>query len=229
VRQALIISVDRQALADNIWRGLSEPVSQPGIPGSPGYDQSLPLVYDPAKANSLLDAAGYPRGADGTRFAVDFLYWFKGPGEDTVFAVQDMWRDIGVQMDAEFMEVGQWLRYYRRQDGKDQRQIMGILLQDYFANNAAYLDRQSPNKTGANVWYQNDKFYELREQVFSEFVPERRADLMEQALREMSEWEDPAFWYSLTVPSMWAVQPYIKGFRPESGTQFTLSNMYRTQ
>lgn len=229
VRRALIISVDRVALADNIWRGLSEPVSQPGIPGSPGYDDSLPIVYDPEEAKQLLDDAGFPAGADGTRFAVDFLYWFKGPGEATLFAVQDMWREIGVDMDLEFMEIGQWLRYYRRQEGLDQRQVMGILLQDYFANNAAYLDRQSPTKTGANVWYQNDRFYELREQVGVEFDPGLRAAAMEQALREASEWEDAAFWYSLTVPSMWAVQDYVKGFRPESGTQFTLSETYRTK
>jgi peptide/nickel transport system substrate-binding protein len=37
------------------------------------YDPSIkPFAFDPSQAEKLLDEAGYPRGADGTRFSVRF-------------------------------------------------------------------------------------------------------------------------------------------------------------
>jgi len=228
VRKALIISVDREALTENIWRGQAVAASQPAIPGTDGYDTSLPIVFDPAKAEKLLDDAGYPRGADGIRFSIDYVYWFKGPGEDTVFAWQDMWKTIGVEMKAEFMEVGRWLNFYRRQDGLDQIQMMGIYLEDTFANNAAYLDRQAPTKVGSNIWYENDTFYDLRAEVFSEFDLPKRADNMSKALYEMSEWEDPAMWYAFAMSTIWALQPNVQGFIPEAGNQVNFDPLFFT-
>lgn len=72
VRQAIAHAIDRKGLIDTVWYGFGKPADSPIVsavtrfhaPGLPQYD------YDPAKAEQLLDAAGYPRQADGVRFRI---------------------------------------------------------------------------------------------------------------------------------------------------------------
>lgn len=72
VRQAVAHAIDKNVLHNVIWYGFGEIVTGPISPdlvpfrveGLPSYD------FNPAKAEKLLDDAGYPRGADGIRFHV---------------------------------------------------------------------------------------------------------------------------------------------------------------
>jgi peptide/nickel transport system substrate-binding protein len=70
VRQAMSLAIDRRKLVDVIWYGQGKPASGPIVSGNPNhFDKSLKsLEYDVAKANKLLDDAGYKRGAGGVRF-----------------------------------------------------------------------------------------------------------------------------------------------------------------
>lgn len=71
VRQALSLAMDRPRMVSNI--GFDQTVTARGPIGSrsPYMDKSLPeLKRDVAKANQMLDAAGYPR-KDGTRFSLN--------------------------------------------------------------------------------------------------------------------------------------------------------------
>ncbi len=78
VRRALAHAIDRAFIRENVLPGISEPMVGPLPPGSPLYNRDLAdYGYDPAKANALLDAAGYARGADGMRFPFRFL-WASG-------------------------------------------------------------------------------------------------------------------------------------------------------
>ncbi len=77
VRQAIAHAIDKQALINTVWYGLGKPATGP-IPSSlktfytadgvPQYN------FDPAKAEKLLDEAGYPRKADGVRFRLNQEY-----------------------------------------------------------------------------------------------------------------------------------------------------------
>ncbi|MFF7710879.1 ABC transporter substrate-binding protein [Pseudomonas sp. NPDC007930] len=72
VRQAIAQAIDRQGLIDTVWYGFGKVADSPIVssvarfhaPGLPQYP------YDPAKAEQLLDAAGYPRQANGVRFSI---------------------------------------------------------------------------------------------------------------------------------------------------------------
>lgn len=69
VRQAILQSINREAMARAVWYQSGKPATSP-IPYQAG-DLRLanPPAYpfDPKKAEALLDAAGYPRGADKMR------------------------------------------------------------------------------------------------------------------------------------------------------------------
>ena len=76
VRRALQMALDNETVAGTYWKGWADPTPH-GLVGLQGYyipfeewDEEVKQYYryDPEAAEKLLDEAGYPRGADGTRF-----------------------------------------------------------------------------------------------------------------------------------------------------------------
>jgi peptide/nickel transport system substrate-binding protein len=75
VRQAIAHAVDRAFIRNTVFPGLSENMVGPVPPTSPLYNKNLvDYALDPAKANELLDAAGFPKKADGTRFELRYVF-----------------------------------------------------------------------------------------------------------------------------------------------------------
>lgn len=72
VRQAIAHVIDKQFIVDTVFQGYAKPLTGPVNPAvAEYYTADVPgYALDIDLANSLLDEAGYPRGADGTRFAL---------------------------------------------------------------------------------------------------------------------------------------------------------------
>lgn len=70
VREALAHAINTDFLAKVIFGGRTVPGTGPLHSGNPFYSADVP-IYEPDmdKAAAMLDAAGYPVGADGTRFS----------------------------------------------------------------------------------------------------------------------------------------------------------------
>lgn len=72
VRRAFAHALDAKTLAETVWYGLADVATSP-VPSyqkafyKPGLTQ---YAYDPAKAEQLLDEAGFRRGADGWRMSI---------------------------------------------------------------------------------------------------------------------------------------------------------------
>jgi peptide/nickel transport system substrate-binding protein len=63
VRQAANYAINRQALVKNVLQGTADPALQVAAKANAAYRNSNDIYsYDPAKAKSLLAAAGYPNG-----------------------------------------------------------------------------------------------------------------------------------------------------------------------
>lgn len=74
VRQAFAHAIDKQALINTVWYGVSKPVNGPIPPVlKQFYTEDKPTYdFDPKKAEQLLDEAGFARKANGERFAITF-------------------------------------------------------------------------------------------------------------------------------------------------------------
>jgi peptide/nickel transport system substrate-binding protein len=105
VRQALRLAIDRRLLLDKVAHGvgvLQESVVPAPYPGVP----KLPFVeFDLAKANALLDHAGWKRGPDGVRakngvrLSLEFASSAGSPDVDTQLElIRGWWQQIGVEM-----------------------------------------------------------------------------------------------------------------------------------
>lgn len=77
VRQAVAHAIDRKAIVDRVWYGHAVVAPSPISPFLTRFYASDVETYpfDPAKAEALLDEAGFKRGQNGVRFSVfhDFL------------------------------------------------------------------------------------------------------------------------------------------------------------
>lgn len=75
VRQAIAHAIDKDYVVKTIFLGYAKPATGIIPQNAPEfYDPSVPTyAFDVAKANALLDEAGYPKGADGNRFSLKLL------------------------------------------------------------------------------------------------------------------------------------------------------------
>jgi peptide/nickel transport system substrate-binding protein len=114
VRQALFYAVDRPGIVEKIREGLSTVASgtMPVLSWAYQPDKiTSKYEYDPAKAEQLLDEAGWKKGADGVRakdgkpLAFE-MYTYSGDkiieGYASVF--QENWKAIGVTMTPKYEE-----------------------------------------------------------------------------------------------------------------------------
>src|SRR5581483_2013638 len=99
VRQALAYAIDRDAIAKRAFLGrakVGRSVMHSGLVKY--FDPDVPAyAHDVAKANALLDAARFPRGADGKRFTLR-LTWATGRDVETSVAemLQDQLSKVGI-------------------------------------------------------------------------------------------------------------------------------------
>lgn len=112
VRKAISMAIDRKKVVDIIWYGQGKPATGPLVSGNPWYDKKLkPFEYNLKKANELLDQAGYPRGAGGTRFKM--TQHFTPYGESFVRLAEYTKNELGklgIVVETQSADMGGWLK-----------------------------------------------------------------------------------------------------------------------
>jgi peptide/nickel transport system substrate-binding protein len=104
VRQALFTAVDREFIKKAVFQNLGT-VMQSAINShlawahNPAVNLGQIYPYDPAKAAAMLDAAGLPAKADGTRFELRLVYDSTDAAKERqAQALSSMWGRIGVKV-----------------------------------------------------------------------------------------------------------------------------------
>lgn len=105
VRQALAYATDRHGLIKYLWRGQAQLASGLLPPNHWAYEPNVPqYAYNPALAESLLDAAGLPRPTRGPRFKITLKTSTEELSRLTAAALQDQWGRVGIQLDLRPLE-----------------------------------------------------------------------------------------------------------------------------
>jgi peptide/nickel transport system substrate-binding protein len=105
VRQAFYQALDRQFILDRVYFGQGTvstgPISRQMVWAYTPDVAAYP--YNVAAANQLLDSAGYPRGADGTRFTIVFTHptSFAKLGE----TMREQLKRVGINLQLEPLDV----------------------------------------------------------------------------------------------------------------------------
>jgi peptide/nickel transport system substrate-binding protein len=105
VRQAIAGAINRPLIIDTLWRGLAKPA-----------ESLLPInhwawtgdveahSFDPAKANAILDWAGYKRGKDGIRFHLTVKTSTDETTRTLAVVIQQQLRAIGIALEVRSFE-----------------------------------------------------------------------------------------------------------------------------
>ena len=108
VRRAMQMSIDREVFSNAFHGGQSILYGWPLSPSFPAFYTPLQdqpesvrenYTYNPEMAGQLLDEAGMPRGADGTRFSVELMINNENQVElEAAELAVGFWDDIGVKL-----------------------------------------------------------------------------------------------------------------------------------
>jgi peptide/nickel transport system substrate-binding protein len=106
VREALSLAIDRAEVVATVYSSQTKPATSALASTTPGYaDQSALLRFDPARAGSALDAAGWLPGPDGVRarngapLAVELTWYSNSPANRAaVELIQQQVRKVGIDL-----------------------------------------------------------------------------------------------------------------------------------
>lgn len=99
VRQAMFHAVNRDFIAKTVFYGYARPGTSPIYSPNKAFftADTYKTNFDPKKAAALLDAAGFPKKADGKRFTLNLLAagWFPENGKIGAYVKQAL-EDVGI-------------------------------------------------------------------------------------------------------------------------------------
>jgi peptide/nickel transport system substrate-binding protein len=109
VRQALSLAINRAALAEAILGDKARAATQGTVSNAVGYNASLSLPYDPAKAKALLNEAGHPKGFP---LEIEVITGFGGADRLIYQQVAQDLSNIGVKVELRSIPFPNWLQKY---------------------------------------------------------------------------------------------------------------------
>jgi oligopeptide transport system substrate-binding protein len=208
VRQALYLTIDREALANNVLKGTMAPAWTFLPAGTMGYNPDARLQGTVEDAKQLMADAGYPDGAGFPGFK---LVYVATQGDATLMtqAIAGMWKD-SLGIDVELvpapndwrtlirtepydMYIGRWYADY--EDPQDWHNL--ALVEDSFSTH-----------------YTNAEWTAAVEAAKVELDVDKRRQMYEEA--EVALIADAPI-IPLTYPSqIWVIKPHVKGLVPRN-------------
>lgn len=212
VRQALSMGMDREFVADQIWGQTMLPgysfmppgVGNYGEPAYMDYKDTSPIDRE-EKAKALLKEAGF---GPGKPLKVEVRYNTTDNNRNTVIAIADQWKQIGVE--TSFINTDGKTHFAHLRDGGDfDVARYGWIADVNDPSNFLFL-LKSDNKGFNAGKYNNPEFDKLLDKAATELDLEKRAAIMKQA--EAIAMKDMPWIPIMYYGKSHLISPKIKGF-----------------
>ena len=218
VRQAMQMALDLETMnesyfkgfADTIPRGFVDRVNKDFITLFEEWPEELKktYMYDPEGAESLLDAAGYPRGADGIRFKSTYMHFSRFPVSWTEFMVA-YWRAIGIDIDIETPANVEYVTRTQAGDYNMHSSVMGIKADPIWQMSQFY-SKQPCGHCQSIVDAQYDAWYEAA--IAATTLGEMKGLIKQMDMRIIEQhWQ----LFGPLAPQFNVAQPWVMGYDGE--------------
>ncbi|MGI8854663.1 MAG: peptide ABC transporter substrate-binding protein [Thermomicrobiales bacterium] len=194
VRQALALAVDRKSIADNLYGADAGYATNTTIPG---IYKGSDFIFDPKKANDLLDAAGWKKGSDGIRekdgkkFAITFRTSITSVRDREAQIIKSNLKDVGIAMEIKNVDSGV---FFGQPDNPDNRTRFEVDLEMYTNTSSApdmqqffsdftsdKISQKSNGWKGTQIMrWVNPEYDAAVAKLKTELNPEKRIELFKQ-------------------------------------------------
>jgi peptide/nickel transport system substrate-binding protein len=179
VRQALAYATDRATLIKYLMRGQARAAGSLLPPNHWAYDPDVrQYEFDPARAEQLLDAAGFKRGAGGVRFRLEFKTSTEEYSRLLSEAIADEWQRVGVAVELRPLEFATFYADLQRGSFQvsAQRWVGGNNDPDIFES--VFSSKKIPPNGSNRGHYRNPQLDALIDQARMEMDREKRKALL---------------------------------------------------
>ncbi len=108
VREAISLSLDRDAMIKGLYNGAAFRLNGQTVPGIPGYNPDMPaLKYDPEGAKALLAEAGYPGGKGMAPLEIQCTEPFK---DEITYYANQLGKVLGMQVSPKVVERATFIK-----------------------------------------------------------------------------------------------------------------------
>ena len=229
VRQALSMAMDREFVADQIWGQTMLPAYSFMPPGVGNYGEPAYMEYKETspidreeKAKALLKEAGF---GPGKPLKVEIRYNTTDNNRNTVIAIADQWKQIGVE--TSFINTDGKTHFAHLRDGGDFDIARYGWIADFSdPDNFLFLLR-SDNKGFNAGKYNNAEFDGLLRQASTELDLKKRAEIMRKA--EAIAMKDMPWIPVMYYGKSHLISPKIKGFEHNTRGIYPTRFMSKTQ
>jgi ABC-type transport system substrate-binding protein len=201
VRQALAYATDRPSLIQNLKRGFAVPADSVLPANHWAFDSKVKAYsYNPREAEKLLDAAGYKRGPDGTRFHITLKTSTDQFTRLLAEALAAEWKKVGVTLDLRSTEFATF--YADITHGSFQLYTLQLIggnndpdIFDYLFNS-----KKTPPNGANRGHYKNPQLDGLLDQARVEMNPQKRKEILLKIQRVLAI-DEPyiTLWYADNV------------------------------
>lgn len=182
VRQAISMTIDKQALIDAFYYGQAEPAVTILPSGSWGFNKELKTYpVDIEKAKQLLAEAGYPNGFQTELWAMPVARPYMPQPEKIATALQASMKQIGV--DAKIVSF-EWATYLDKvQSGEAPMALLGWSSATWDPTTMMYTHHRSTDSVPTNniSMYKNPEVDKLLDDALQEPDQEKRAEMYKKA------------------------------------------------
>jgi peptide/nickel transport system substrate-binding protein len=188
IRQALALATDREALIRYLLHGQGKLAAGALPPDHWAADSNAPQYpYDPARAEQVLDAVGFPRKQDGVRLRLTLKCSTEEQARLIGAALQEQWRRIGAQLELRPLELATLFSDVAKGNFQItyQRWVGANTDRDFFEY--AFSSKRFPPDGASRGHYRNARIDALTDQIRVEMNQEKRKELCSEVQKILAE------------------------------------------